>query len=233
MGASRDMITSTGAGERLLISMSATFALLQASQQVQQAWANVKGKEPLNKRASNLASSNNNAADHLQRQPTTSNSDPAQRSANNTERQQSRSDSRDSIPANAQVHNAEQRDGAGNSGRGSFAGQSGYGQLQGSLNGGQLAAALSAGAQQGLNASSSQMPFAGQGTALPCKTIIQGCMTFFCTDLLRNAAPKVIAIPSQPAEDKCTVLSPEHLLPVVCIPMKDDCAAHMQSAIKW
>ncbi|DBB12608.1 TPA: Centrosome and spindle, variant 2 [Trebouxia sp. C0006] len=135
-----------------------------ASQQVQQAWANVKGKEPLNKHASNLASSNSNAADHLQRQPDSSNSDPAHRSANNTERQQSRRDSRDIIPANAQGHNAEQR-GSGNSGGGSFAGQSGFGQLQGSLNGGQLAAALSAGAQQGLNASSSQMPFAGEALA--------------------------------------------------------------------
>ncbi len=146
--------------------MFATCVLLQASQQVQQAWANVKGKEPLNKRASNLASSNSNAADHLQRQPDSSNSDAAHRSANNTERQQSRRDSRDSIPASAQAHNVEQRDSAGNNGGGSFAGQSGYGQLQGSLNGGQLAAALSAGAQQGLNASSSQMPFAGQGTAM-------------------------------------------------------------------
>ncbi|KAL0029518.1 hypothetical protein WJX79_000734 [Trebouxia sp. C0005] len=58
----------------------------------------------------------------------------------------------------ANAHNAEQRDSTGNSGGGSFAGQSG-------LNGGQLAAALSAGAQQGLNASSSQMPFAGQALA--------------------------------------------------------------------
>ncbi|DBA93248.1 TPA: Centrosome and spindle [Trebouxia sp. C0005] len=129
-----------------------------ASQQVQQAWANVKGKEPLNKRAGNLASSSSNAADHLQRQPTSSNSDPAHRPINNTDQQQSRRDSRDSIPASTQAHNAEQRDSTGNSGGGSFAGQSG-------LNGGQLAAALSAGAQQGLNASSSQMPFAGQALA--------------------------------------------------------------------
>ena len=157
-----------------------TSALLQASQQVQQAWANVKGKEPLNKHASNLASSNSNAADHLQRQPDSSNSDPAHRSANNTERQQSRRDSRDIIPANAQGHNAEQR-GSGNSGGGSFAGQSGFGQLQGSLNGGQLAAALSAGAQQGLNASSSQMPFAGEGTAMhtPQHHERKWCMTLY------------------------------------------------------
>jgi len=197
--------------------------LLQASQQVQQAWANVKGKEPLNKRASNLASSNSNAADHLQRQPDSSNSDAAHRSANNTERQQSRRDSRDSIPANAQAHNADQRDSAGNSGGGSFAGQSG-------LNGGQLAAALSESARQGLNASSSQMPFAGQGTASPCKTIIHGYITFFCGELLRSAAPKVFTTPSLPAEGTCIVLSPEHMLPVVFTAKKADCVTHNASS---
>ena len=206
--------------------MSATFALLQASQQVQQAWANVKGKEPLNKRASNLASSNSNAADHLQRQPTSSNSDPAHRSTNDTERQPSRRDSRDSIPANAQLHNAEQRDNAGNSGGGSFAGHSGYGQLQGSLNGGQLAAALNAGAQQGLNASSSHMPFAGQGTAMhatPSST--QTVHDFLLYRASEKCSPKTLHL-VKPAEGKCTVLSPEHMLPVVCTAMKDDCVSY-------
>jgi len=49
------------------------------------------------------------------------------------------------------------------------------------LNGGQLAAALSAGAQQGLNASSSQMPFAGEGTAMhtPQHHERKWCMTLY------------------------------------------------------
>ena len=243
MCASSGVIASTKAGEHLLISMSATFALLnvgrhvqhmlytsallQASQQVQQAWANVKGKEPLNKRASTLASSNSNAADRLQRQPTSSNSDPAQSSANSTERQQSRRDSRDSVPANAQVHHAEQRNSAGNSGGGSFAGQSGYGQLQGSLNGGQLAAALSAGTQQGLNASSSQMPFAGQGTAMhatPSST--QRVHDFVLFRASEKCSSVFFSTLSQPAEGKRTVLSPEHMPPVLSIAMTDDCIVH-------
>ena len=36
-------------------------------------------------------------------------------------------------------------------------------------------------------------------------------------------------VPSQPAEGKCTVLSAEQMLPVVCIAIKDDCS----SATKW
>ncbi len=135
------------------------FAPLQANQQVQQAWANVKGKQPLNKRASTLAASASNAGDQLQRQPTNNASDQSQRPANQADQQQGRGSSRDSAPASNQAGNAA----PGNSSNTGSFGQSGYGQMQSSLNPGQLAAALSAGPMQPGTSGAQQMPFAGQG----------------------------------------------------------------------
>ena len=144
----------------------------QASQQVQQAWANVKGKEPLNRRASNMASSSSNVGDHLPRQPSQNTSDQPQRSANNNpEQPQSRRGSRDSFPQSAQANSAGQRDsGSGGVGAG---GHSGPGQLHGRFNAGPLAAALGAGPLQG--ADNGQNPFAGQGDPQHQHMMLSAC----------------------------------------------------------
>ena len=130
------------------------YHLVQANQQVQQAWAQVKSKEPLNKRASLLASSASNAQSQVQRQPTHgATTEQPQRSqpADKPETQQSRSNSRENLQPSTKG-NAAERQSAFAQESGSFTG--------GSHNAEQMAAALR-GAVPG--ATSLQVPYPGQG----------------------------------------------------------------------
>ena len=131
---------------------------------MQQAWAQVKSKEPLNKRGSLLASSGSNVQDHMQRQPTGRAPEQWQqrpRSADHPDVQNSRRNSRDQPMPASQAAQLSSSNGAASSE------QLGYGQMSGSFNGrqtgaGQLAAALSSNALL-QNANGMQMPYPGQG----------------------------------------------------------------------
>lgn len=136
---------------------------LQANQQVQQAWAQVKSKEPLNKRGSLLPSSGSNVQDHMQRQPTnkaTGQNQQRPQSGNRPNMQNSSRDSGDQVPDSHAVQPSSSHGAASRE-------QVGYGQMSGSLNSGQagagqLAAALSSAALL-QNTSGMQMPYPGQG----------------------------------------------------------------------
>ena len=153
---------------------------LQANQQVQQAWAQVKSKEPLNKRGSLLASSGSNVQDHMQRQPTSSDKEQRQQrpqSASHPDVQNNRRNSRDQQVAASQAVQLSSSNGAASTE------QMGYGQMSGSFNGGQsgagqLAAALSSNTLL-QNASGMQMPYPGQGEPSLTHFTLSGSRTDF------------------------------------------------------
>ena len=146
---------------------------LQANQQVQQAWAQVKSKEPLNKRASLLASTGSNVQDHMQRQPTSRAPEQRQQrpqSASCSDMQSSRRDSTDQQVAASQAAQPSSSNGATSSE------QMGYGQMSGSFGGGQtgagqLTAPLSSNGL--LQNGNMQMPYPSQGE--PSLTHITVC----------------------------------------------------------
>lgn len=156
---------------------------MQANQQVQQAWAQVKSKEPLNKRASTLASSASNVQDQLQRQPTRATPEQPQQAQHASQplRQHSRRNSREQLPSSSQSGQALQ---PGSSDSAASGAHPGSGHLSGSFGGGQpgagqLAAALGAGALLS-GAGGVQMPYPGQGEDLPtsCSTL-PCCLRWF------------------------------------------------------
>ena len=113
--------------------------ILQANQQVQQAWAQAQSKEPLNKRASLLASSASNAQDRVQTQASSSQSQQPQQSqpANHPARQQSRRESRDQPQPQSHAEHAMHAVQPSSSGSDTFGLQSSSGQMTGRFNGGQ------------------------------------------------------------------------------------------------
>lgn len=166
---------------------------LQANQQVQQAWAQVKSKEPLNKRASMLASSGSNVQDHMQRQPTSRAPEQRQQrpqSASRPNVQSSRSDNSNQQVAASQAAQPSSSNGVNSSE------QMGYGQMSGSFGGGQtgagqLTAPLSSNGL--LQNGGMQMPYPGQGetsltqimVVLFLKMLSEDLQLWTCTHLVQ------------------------------------------------
>lgn len=138
---------------------------------MQQAWAQVKSKEPLNKRASLLASSGkSNVQDHMQRQPTSRASEQLQRqqSANHPDMQNSGRDGSNPQPSAGDAGHAVL---PSSSTGAAVSEHMGFGQMSGSFNGGQtgpgqLSGAVSSGALL-QSANGVQMPYPGQGEPFP------------------------------------------------------------------
>ena len=132
---------------------------------MQQAWAQAKRKEPLNRRTSNLASSISSAGQQLQRHPSNhrppSSQRPSNLSANNVDSQESQRESRDSAPNSLQADNNSREGGNASAGA---SGLRGFGQMQGQFGAGRSATALS---QSGINGP--QMPWPGQGKISACE----------------------------------------------------------------
>lgn len=145
---------------------------------MQQAWAQVKSKEPLNKRGSLLPSSGSNVQDHMQRQPANRATEQKQQrpqSGNRPNMQNSGRDSGDQQAPGSHAVQPSSSDGAASRE------QVGYGQMSGSFNGGQtgagqLAAALSSAALL-QNTSGMQMPFPGQGEPSSSQVILSALNT--------------------------------------------------------
>ena len=124
---------------------------------MQQAWAQAKRKEPLNRRTSNLASSSSNAGQQLQRQSSNhrppSSQRPSNLSANKVDRQESQRESRDSPPGPLRMDNRAVDNTSAGAG-----GSTGWAQTHGGSSAGQLAASQPQSAANG-----TQMPWPGQG----------------------------------------------------------------------